>query len=61
MATGEQEVVNTVISTQQIEDIQQNYTTDVDINNDDITDIIMYNAHSIFIKYAKQEDEHLSA
>jgi len=54
-------VVNTVISTQQIDDIQQNYTTDVDINNDDNADIIMYNANSIFIKYAKQEDEYLSA
>jgi len=61
ITTGEQEVVNTVISTQQIDDIQQNYTTDVDINNDDNADIIMYNANSIFIKYAKQEDEYLSA
>lgn len=52
--------MNTVTSSTHIEDIQQNYTTDIDINNDAKDDIIMYNENSIFVKYADQKDEYLS-
>lgn len=59
--TGQTTAVNTVISATQIEDIQQRYTTDMDINNDGNDDIIMYDENNVFIKYAEQETEHFSA
>ena len=53
-------MVNTVVSTDQIQNVQQNYTTDVDLNNDKKSDILMYDSNAIYVKYAQQESEHLS-
>jgi hypothetical protein len=51
-------MINTVISSQQSEKTQDTYINNIDINNDKKEDIIMYDTHNIYIKYAKQENEH---
>lgn len=53
-------MVNTIVSSEQIQNVQKTYTTNNDLNNDKVTDILMYDANSIYIKYAKQETEHFS-
>lgn len=53
-------MVNTVSSTVQIQSIQQRYTTDIDLNNDKLPDILMYDDNNIYIKYAQQESENFS-
>lgn len=53
-------MVNTVSATEQAQNVQQRYTTNTDLNNDKLSDILMYDANSIYIKYAKQELEHFS-
>lgn len=55
----EKSIVNTVVATDQIEKVKQTYIT-TDLNNDGKDDIFMYDANSIYIKYAKQETENLS-
>lgn len=60
-SSGSQKMmVNTMVSSEQIQKVQQTYTTNNDLNNDKIEDILMYDANSIYIKYAKQEAEHFS-
>ncbi|MEI6672331.1 MAG: hypothetical protein WCL02_02995 [bacterium] len=53
-------MVNTIISTEQIQNVQQTYTTNIDLNNDKLADILMYDSNTIYIKYAKQQSESLS-
>ena len=53
-------MVNTVSSSVQLQGVQQTYTTNTDLNNDKLPDILMYDANSIYIKYAKQESENFS-
>jgi len=53
-------MVNTVNSSEQVQGVQQTYTTNIDLNNDKLSDILMYDANNIYIKYAKQETESLS-
>ena len=53
-------MVNTVSSSDQIQNVKQTYTTDIDLNNDKLPDILMYDSNSIYVKYAKQESEHFS-
>ncbi len=53
-------IINTVVSTQQIENIGKQYRTDIDINNDNNNDILMYDNKTVYIKYAEQEQEHFS-
>ena len=53
-------MVNTVSSVPHIQNVQQTYTTKIDLNNDTFKDILMYDTHTIYVKYAKQESEHLS-
>jgi hypothetical protein len=53
-------IINTVVSTQQIENIGKHYRTDIDINNDKNNDILMYDNKTVYIKYAEQEQEHFS-
>jgi len=54
------DMVNTVTSMQQVQKVQKSYTTDIDLNNDHLDDVLMYDSNSIYVKYAKQESEHLS-
>jgi len=53
-------MVNTMTSSEQIQNVQKTYTTNIDLNNDKVKDILMYDTNSIYIKYAKQETEHFS-
>lgn len=53
-------MVNTVTSTEQVQNVQQTYTTNIDLNNDKSADILMYDSNTIYIKYAKQQSESLS-
>ena len=53
-------MVNTVNASQQLQNIQQTYTTNTDLNNDTFADILMYDSNAIYVKYAKQESEHFS-
>ncbi|MEI6775073.1 MAG: hypothetical protein WCL18_10300 [bacterium] len=53
-------MVNTVSSSQQVQNVQQTYTTNIDLNNDTFADILMYDSNAIYVKYAKQESEHFS-
>ncbi|MEI8009099.1 MAG: hypothetical protein WCI00_07115 [bacterium] len=53
-------MVNTVSSSVQLQGVQQTYTTNTDLNNDKLPDILMYDANSIYIKYAKQTSENFS-
>ena len=53
-------MVNTVISSEQTQKVQQTYTTKTDLNNDKFSDILMYDSNTIYVKYAKQESEHFS-
>jgi len=53
-------MVNTVTSSEQVLNVQQTYTTDIDLNNDKFSDILMYDANTIYVKYAKQDSEHFS-
>lgn len=49
-----------MVSSEQIQNVQQTYTTKSDLNNDKVADILMYDSNAIYIKYAKQESEHFS-
>lgn len=53
-------MVNTVVSSEQSQKVQQTYTTNIDLNNDKFSDILMYDSNAIYVKYAKQESESLS-
>lgn len=53
-------MINTVISSEQIQGVQKTYTTNTDLNNDKFTDILMHDSNTIYVKYAKQESEHFS-
>jgi len=53
-------MVNTMTSTEQIAKVKTTYTTDLDLNNDELSDILMYDSNTIYIKYAQQESEHFS-
>lgn len=53
-------MVNTVISTEHIDNIIADDTINQDINNDGKTDIITHDGNALYIKYAKQNDEYLS-
>ena len=57
---NEKSMVNTVSSNDQVQNVQKSYTTDIDLNNDKLSDILMYDANSIYVKYAKQESESFS-
>ncbi|MEI6118594.1 MAG: hypothetical protein WCP92_05210 [bacterium] len=59
-STSEKSMVNTVVSSQQIQNVEKTYTTDTDFNNDKLSDIMMYDANAIYVKYAKQDAVHLS-
>jgi hypothetical protein len=53
-------MVNTVVSSQQIQNVEKTYTTNIDLNNDTLSDIMMYDSNTIYVKYAKQDAVHLS-
>ncbi|MCX6825442.1 MAG: VCBS repeat-containing protein [candidate division SR1 bacterium] len=57
---SQKNMINTVTSVEQSQNVQKTYMTDFDLNNDKLHDILMYDANSIYIKYAKQELEHFS-
>lgn len=46
-------MVNTVASADQVQSVQQSYAVDTDLNNDKHPDILMHDAKSSYIKYAK--------
>lgn len=54
----EKNMVNTLASTEHINNVNKTYTTTYDLNNDSKADIMMYDSNSIYIKYADQEDHH---
>jgi hypothetical protein len=56
----EKSMINTVISTEHIESVKDSYTTQIDLNNDGKEDIFMHDSNTLYIKYADQENEHLS-
>lgn len=56
----DKKMTNTVTSKTHIANVEKKYITDQDLNNDTLNDILMYDDTSIYIKYADQEDEHLS-
>jgi hypothetical protein len=53
-------MINTVVNTDQVQNVQQNYTTTTDLNNDNKSDILMYDSNAIYVKYAQQKSEYLS-
>ena len=53
-------MVNTMTSAEQIQKVKTTYTTNLDLNNDKLSDILMYDSNTIYIKYAQQESEHFS-
>ena len=53
-------MINTMTSAEQIEKVKTTYTTNLDLNNDKLSDILMYDSNTIYIKYAQQESEHFS-
>jgi len=53
-------MVSTVTSSEQVQKVQKTYTTDIDLNNDKLSDILMYDSNTIYVKYAQQESEHFS-
>jgi len=57
---NQKNMINTVSSVLQSQNVQKTYTTDIDLNNDKLSDILMYDANSIYVKYAKQESKHFS-
>ncbi len=58
--SGDKNMINTIISTPQLEQVQKTYTTNYDLNNDKKSDILMYDTNTIYVKYANQETEHFS-
>ena len=56
----EKNMINTVASTNHINNVQKTYTTQYDLNNDSEADILMYDTNSIYIKYADQQDTHMT-
>ncbi len=53
-------MVSTVVSSDHVQKVQETYTTNIDLNNDKLSDILMYDSNTIYIKYAHQETEHFS-
>jgi hypothetical protein len=53
-------MVNTVSSAQHVQNVQQSYTTNTDLNNDTFSDILMYDSNTIYVKYAQQQSENFS-
>jgi hypothetical protein len=53
-------MINTISSSEQIQKVQETYTTRSDLNNDKLSDILMYDSNAIYVKYAQQETEYLS-
>ena len=53
-------MVNTVVSAEQVDKVETTYTTDIDLNNDTLSDIMMYDSNTIYVKYAQQESEYFS-
>jgi hypothetical protein len=47
-------------SAEQIGKVKTTYTTNIDLNNDELSDILMYDSNTIYIKYAQQESEYFS-
>lgn len=61
MDTGTNEtkknMINTLISSEQMTKVQNTYMNNIDFNNDGKLDILMYDTHNIYIKYAEQKTE----
>ena len=53
-------MINTLVSTQQTQQVQNKYSTNIDLNNDQNPDILMYDTNTIYIKYANQQTQQLS-